>query len=377
MKNLAFNIPPITNIKIFDIKKAFKTNNFIGNSYFYNKCKNLIKKKIKTNHVFLTNSCTSAIEASLLSLNLKTRDEVIIQSYTFVSIVDILYKLGIKFKFCEVDDNFVLDLNDLKKKINKNTKVIILTHYNGNSIDFLKLKKIIKNKNITLIEDAAQVYGAKYKKFYLGSIGDFAAFSFHQTKNIHCGSGGALILNNKKYYKSLVKVLDRGTNKSDFLKKKASKYTWVSKGVSSSLTEMQSVFLYTQLKNEKKILNQRKKIYFLYKKYLKPNKKHYNLCNINKYNQSNFHMFYLKLNKLSTREHLKKYLKKHKIEATTHYEPLHLSTIIKKNTKEKKEKLPNTEKNANSILRLPLHLNLNEKEIKYISYKINSFFARI
>ena len=220
MKNLAFNIPPITNIRIFDIKKAFKANNFIGNSYFYNKCKNLIKKKIKTNHVFLTNSCTSAIEASLLSLNLKTRDEVIIQSYTFVSIVDILYKLGIKFKFCEVDDNFVLDLNDLKKKINKNTKVIILTHYNGNSIDFLKLKKIIKNKNITLIEDAAQVYGAKYKKFYLGSIGDFAAFSFHQTKNIHCGSGGALILNNKKYYKSLVKVLDRGTNKSDFLKKK-------------------------------------------------------------------------------------------------------------------------------------------------------------
>lgn len=377
MKNLAFNIPPITNIRIFDIKKAFKANNFIGNSYFYNKCKNLIKKKIKTNHVFLTNSCTSAIEASLLSLNLKTRDEVIIQSYTFVSIVDILYKLGIKFKFCEVDDNFVLDLNDLKKKINKNTKVIILTHYNGNSIDFLKLKKIIKNKNITLIEDAAQVYGAKYKKFYLGSIGDFAAFSFHQTKNIHCGSGGALILNNKKYYKSLVKVLDRGTNKSDFLKKKASKYTWVSRGVSSSLTEMQSVFLYAQLKKEKQILNKRKKIYFLYKKYLKANKKHYNLCNINKYNQSNFHMFYLKLNKLSTRDHLKEYLKKNKIEATTHYEPLHLSTIIKKNTKEKKEKLPKTEKNANSILRLPLHLNLNEKEIKYISYKINSFFARI
>ena len=377
MKNLAFNIPPITNIRIFDIKKAFKANNFIGNSYFYNKCKNLIKKKIKTNHVFLTNSCTSAIEASLLSLNLKTRDEVIIQSYTFVSIVDILYKLGIKFKFCEVDDNFVLDLNDLKKKINKNTKVIILTHYNRNSIDFLKLKKIIKNKNITLIEDAAQVYGAKYKKFYLGSIGDFAAFSFHQTKNIHCGSGGALILNNKKYYKSLVKVLDRGTNKSDFLKKKASKYTWVSRGVSSSLTEMQSVFLYAQLKKEKQILNKRKKIYFLYKKYLKANKKHYNLCNINKYNQSNFHMFYLKLNKLSTRDHLKEYLKKNKIEATTHYEPLHLSTIIKKNTKEKKEKLPKTEKNANSILRLPLHLNLNEKEIKYISYKINSFFARI
>jgi dTDP-4-amino-4,6-dideoxygalactose transaminase len=376
MKNIIFNIPSITNIKNFNIKKAFNTNNFIGNSYFHNKCVNLIKKKFKAKYIFLTNNCTSAIEAALLSLNLKRRDEVIIQSYTFVSIVDILYKLGIKFKFCDIDKNFVLDLNELKKKINKNTKVIILTHYNGNSIDFLKFKKIIKNKNITIIEDAAQVYGAKYKNLYLGSIGDFGAFSFHQTKNIHCGSGGALILNNKKYYKNLVRILDRGTNKSDFIKKKTNKYTWISKGVSSTLTEMQSVFLYSQLKKEKLILNKRKKFFYLYKKYIKTNKKYYDKSDINKYNQSNFHMFYIKLKNLSTRDHLKKYLKKFKIETTSHYEPLHLSTIIKKNTKEKNEKLKNTEKYAKSILRLPLHLSLNEKDIKFISFKINNFFTK-
>ena len=96
-----------------------------------------------------------------------------------------------------------MDLNDLKNKINKNTRVIILTHYNGNSVNFSELKKIIKNKNILIIEDAAQVYGSKYKNNLLGSYGDFSAFSFHQTKNLHCGSGGALILNNTKYLNNL------------------------------------------------------------------------------------------------------------------------------------------------------------------------------
>ena len=262
------------------------------------------------------------------------------------------------------------------KKINKNTKAIIITHYNGNSIDFLKLKKIVKKNNIVIIEDAAQVYGAKYKKSYLGSIGDFGAFSFHQTKNIHCGSGGALILNNKKYLKNLVRVLDRGTNKSDFIKKKASKYTWVSKGVSSSLTEMQSMFLFFQLKKEKVILNKRKKICLLYSKFIKPNKKYFDICITNKYNKSNFHMFYIKLKNTVARDRLKKYLKQHRIEATTHYEPLHLSKIIKNSTIGKQKYLPNTEKYAKSILRLPLHLNLNQNDIKYISYKINNFFTK-
>jgi dTDP-4-amino-4,6-dideoxygalactose transaminase len=139
---------------------------------------------------------------------------------------------------------------------------------------------------------------------------------------------------------------------------------------------MQSVFLYSQLKKEKLILNKRKKFFYLYKKYIKTNKKYYDKSDINKYNQSNFHMFYIKLKNLSTRDHLKKYLKKFKIETTSHYEPLHLSTIIKKNTKEKNEKLKNTEKYAKSILRLPLHLSLNEKDIKFISFKINNFFTK-
>ena len=373
MKKFKFNIPYISQSEFFNIKKIFKSDNFINLGFFYKKCVSLIKNKIKAKHIFLTNSCTSAIEAALLSLKLDRDDEVIIQSYTFVSIVDILFKLGIKFKFCDVDKFFTIDLNDLKKKINKNTRVIILTHYNGNSINFRTLKNIIKKKNIIIIEDAAQVYGAKYKNYFLGSIGDFGAFSFHQTKNIHSGSGGALILNNQKYYRNLRDVLDRGTNKTDFINNKANKYSWVSRGVSSSITEMQSVFLLSQLKDEKKVLNKREELFKLYKKEIRSNDKFFEICNFNKFNKSNYHMFYILLKSNNLRPKFIKFMAENKIEVTSHYEPLHLSTVIQK-TKAVKEKLPNTEKYAKRIVRLPFYFELKKKDIEYICNKINIFF---
>lgn len=370
-----FNYPNVTHHELFNIKKILKGNNFINSGKFYNDCSTLIKKKFSATNVFLTNNCTSAIEAALLSVNLKKKDEVIIQSYNFVSIVDILCKLSINFKFCDINKFFVMDLNDLKNKINKNTRVIILTHYNGNSVDFSELKKIIKNKNILIIEDAAQVYGSKYKNNLLGSYGDFSAFSFHQTKNLHCGSGGALILNNTKYLNNLKNVLDRGTNKSEFLNSKASKYTWVSKGVSSSITEMQSAFLLNQLKNEKKITTKRKKLFNLYKFYLKDLNSKRITSSFQRENTSNYHMFYILLKNLAERNKFIMYMKRKRIEVTSHYEPLHLSKFYKKNFK-KNLKLPTTEVMSKKIVRLPLHLKLNSKEIKFISSEIISFFNK-
>ena len=323
--------------------------------------------------VLLTNSCTSAIEIALISLNLKPTDEVIIPSYTFVSVADTLSKMKIKIVFCDIDKNFMIDISDLNKKINKNTKAIIVSHNNGNSINFDEIKKIIKKKNIRIIEDAAQAFGAKYKKKYLGTIGDFGCFSFHQTKNIHCGIGGALLVNNNNYQKISKIIWNRGTNRSDFMKGNVKKYVWVNQGNASHLSELQSAFLYPQLLSYKKVIQFRKKIYDKYFKLLNSLKNKIDLPNINSFNTSNYHLFYFVIHNSISRFKFINFMKKKKIKVTSHYEALHLSPMAKNKLKVK-SKLPNSESLSKRIIRLPMHTNLKNIEIHYICKNIKKFF---
>jgi len=373
MKLIKFNFPYITNTESVHLKKTLKNKYFDSNGFYSSKCKFMIAKLLKSPNVLLTSSCTGALEIACLSLNLNENDEVIIPSYTFVSAADVFLKNKVNIKFCDIDDKFVMDLNDLKSKITSKTKAIVVVHYNGNSVDFDKLKKIIKKKNIHIIEDAAQAIGAKFKKNYLGSLGDFGCFSFHNTKNIHCGFGGALIVNNQKLLKKALSIWNRGTNKNDFLKNKTSKYTWITKGASVQLSEMNSSFLYSQLKFLKKNLLLRNNFCLRYAKKLENNSDYFEIPKFNLFNKSNNHIFYLILKNKNIRPKLMIYLKKYKIETTSHYEPLHKSIAAKKFIKNNVA-LTNTEDLSKKIIRLPLHHAITNKDIDFICKKINFFF---
>jgi dTDP-4-amino-4,6-dideoxygalactose transaminase len=250
-----------------------------------------------------------------------------------------------------------------------------LTHYNGNSVDFEELNKIIIKKNICIIEDAAQAYGSKYKNQYLGTIGDFGCFSYHQTKNIHCGTGGALLINNLKYDKIATIIWNRGTNRSDFFKGNASKYVWINKGSTAYLSEIQAAFLYSQIESFNKVQKFRKFIFDRYIKQLKKIKDKIILPSINNYNISNYHLFYILLPEIKSRPNFIKFMKDHKIEVTSHYEALHLSPMIRNKLKIK-IKLPLSEELSKKIVRLPMHMNLKTNDIDYISSLTKKFILK-
>jgi dTDP-4-amino-4,6-dideoxygalactose transaminase len=365
IKKIKCNEPFITKLESKYIKNVFTKNTFANDGYYSIKCVSLIQKQLKANLLLLTNSCTTAIEIALLSLDLKPKDEVIVPSYTFVSSVDVICKMNVKIIFCDIDEKFLINLKDLKKKITKNTKAIIITHYNGNSVDFEELKKIINKKNICIIEDAAQSYGAKYKNKHLGTVGDFGCFSFHQTKNLHCGTGGALLINNLKYKRKATIIWNRGTNRSDFFKGNVKKYVWLSKGSTAYLSEVQAAFLYAQLRYFKKVHNYRKFIFWKYIKGLIDIDHKIILPSFNSFNSSNYHLFYIVLPKKVSRSDFISFMKKHNIEVTSHYEALHLSPMIRNNLKIHVE-LPISEDLSQRIVRLPMHMNLNKIEVDII-----------
>ena len=255
-KNILFNKPYITNQEISNIRKIFtkKLNSDFGyQGYFSEQCVKEIKKITKAKNVLLTSSCTGALEIITNIINIKKGDEIIIPSFTFVSAADAFVNAGAKIVFCNIDDNFIIDLEELKSKITGKTKAIVLVHYNGNSVNFEKLKKILNNKKkIFVIEDAAAALGSKYKNEFLGTKGDFGCFSFHESKNIHCGVGGALLINNETYLNKAKLIWNRGTNREDFENRMVNKYQWMISGKSCHLSEMQAAFLLSQLKSLKK-----------------------------------------------------------------------------------------------------------------------------
>ena len=375
-KIIPFNKPYITTNELTNIKKVFiKKNNpeFGYQGKFSNLCCSEIKKITKSKNVLLTSSCTGALEIISKSINIQKGDEVIIPSYNFVSSVDAFLGSGAKIIFCNIDEKFVLDLNDLKSKITKKTKAIVLVHYNGNSVDFDKLNKILKNrKKIIIIEDAAAALGSQYKNKFLGTLGDFGCYSFHESKNIHCGSGGALLVNNKKFIKNTKLIWHRGTNREAFDKKLINRYQWVAEGKSSHISELQAAFLLTQLKNFKKNLKKKKNIFYQYFNKLKKYNNHFNLPIFNKKNKSNFHTFFLVLKSPKERQKFIQFMKKNYIQAVIHYEPLHESVIGKKIYK--KKDLFTTYDLSKRIVRLPNYYDINKKQINHIIKNTIEYF---
>ena len=383
---ILFSKPYISKTEERNVLKVLRSG-ILTDGFFQNKTEDLIKKKINSNYIALTQSCTDALELASLLIDLKPNDEVIMPSYTFTSTANAVVLRNAKPVFIDIkQDDMCIDERLIENKITKKTKAIYVVHYGGKCINLNQIIKIKKKYKLYLIEDAAHSFLSSYKNKYAGTFGDIGVFSFHETKNIVGSQGGGISVNNKKLINRTNYLLDKGTDRSNFLKnykkqyiseknKKRSKkyYSWVDLGSEFRATELVSAMVYSQLLKEKQISFKRKKIWNLYKNFFK-NLKHEKISlldNEKKYHKNSYHLFILKIKSIKLASKLRAYLQKKSIPATFHYVPLHLSKYGKKF---KRSKMEVTNKIWKNVIRLPIYPELKENQIKFIKKKIFDFF---
>jgi dTDP-4-amino-4,6-dideoxygalactose transaminase len=373
---LPFNKPFLTGKETEFIEKAFLEGKFSGNGYFTRKCHDFFKDHFGFEHCFLTNSATAALEMAALLCGIEKDDEVIIPSYTFVSSATPFASRGAKIIFCDCENSSPnMDVEVLKKLITPKTKAIVAVHYAGMACDMDAVMSIASQHNLFVIEDAAHSITSSYKNTFLGSIGHCSAFSFHETKNISSGQGGMLVINDSTLTERAKIVWEKGTNRAEMETGKASKYEWVDLGSNFYPSEITAALLYSQLLSLELIQFRRKQIWETYHTnlVLLEKKGKIQLPTLKYYQSNNFHIFYLVCKSVAERDALIDYLKINNVLAVFHYMCLHKSPYIKGIT-DFQDELPNAEKYANTLVRLPIFVDLELNQVEKISELIISFY---
>ncbi|MED4454444.1 dTDP-4-amino-4,6-dideoxygalactose transaminase [Metabacillus fastidiosus] len=363
------------------LEKIFVSNNLSGDGVYTKKIHHFIEKNFKAKKTLLTTSCTSALELSMLLLDLKEGDEVILPSYTFVSSANPILLRKAKPVFVEINAQTLnMDPEDVRAKITSKTKAIIPVHYAGVACDMDNILKLAAFYKLKVIEDAAQGVNAKYKDKYLGTIGDLGCYSFHGTKNYSCGEGGSILINNNddELFQRAEIIREKGTNRSQFIRGQVDKYTWVDIGSSFLPSDLLAAVLYKQFKYLDYIQNRRESIYYRYMSALKEleERELLRLPFIPEYCQSNYHIFHILLNGEQERNMLMAFLKSRGIQTAFHYIPLHTSPMGKKLGYNEGD-FSITETISKCILRLPIYPDLTEDEQSYIIESIFCFFSEI
>ena len=371
---IPFNKPYLTGKEINFIKDAVERGKISGNGYYTKKCDSFFKKYLNNSLNLCTTSCTDALEMSAILANIKEGDEIIMPTFTFVSTANAFMLRGAKIRFVDSrNDHPGMDEEKIEEVINEKTRAIVPVHYAGVSCDMDKILALAKKYNLLVIEDAAQAIDSYYKQKPLGSIGDVGCFSFHETKNIQCGEGGLLAINNEKFSKRAEIIWEKGTNRSAFWRGEVDKYNWVDIGSSFLPSELNTAFLHAQLTELNRIQSKRKEIWNLYNEKLKIIRKiGVGFPVIPNYGSNNAHMFYLLCRSNIERTKLIKNLKKNNIHSVFHYVCLHDSPYFKE--KHDKREMPNAKRFEDCLVRLPLWIDIKENEVKYIIEKILIFF---
>jgi dTDP-4-amino-4,6-dideoxygalactose transaminase len=339
------------------------------------KSQQFLENKYKFSNVFLTNSCTTALEMAALLVEIEPGDEVILPSFTYVSTANAFALRGAKLVFADSKLNHPnIDEDQIERLITTKTKAIVLVHYAGVACDMDKVISIARKNNIFVIEDAAQCIDSFYKNKALGIFGDIACFSFHETKNIHCGEGGCIVINNANLVSRADRIKNKGTNRSEFMRNEVKKYEWVDLGFSSTPSAISVAFLYPQLLDIDIVQEKRKKIWNRYLKNLSIASitDKVQLPIIPDYASNNAHIFYLVCKSENERNLLINHLKKNSIQAVFHYQSLHNSPYYL--NKHNASELPQADRYSKCLLRLPLYFDLSLKEVDFISEKIIEFY---
>ena len=373
---ISFNVPPVAGKELIYLEEAIRSKKICGDGAFTKRCSKWLEEQTGSERVLLTTSCTHATELAAILADIKPGDEVIMPSYTFVSTADAFVLRGAKAVFVDIrPDTMNIDETLIEDAVTEKTKAIVPVHYAGVSCEMDTICDIAKRHNLYVIEDAAQGVMATYKGRPLGTIGDYGCYSFHETKNLSMGEGGALLIKDKANILRAEIVREKGTNRSQFFRGEIDKYTWMDAGSSYLPSELNAAYLWAQLEDAQKIYDDRMRSWNLYYEQLKPlaDEGRIELPVIPEGCVHNAHMFYIKTKDLKERTDLIFYLKGKQINSVFHYIPLHSSPAGKKlGVFHGEDKY--TTRESERLLRLPMYYGLGKENIECVTESIKNFY---
>lgn len=371
-----FNKPFLIENELNYIKEAIDKGILRGDGIYTKKCHELLEEKLGCKKALLTHSCTAALEMAAILLDIQAGDEIIMPSYTFVSTANAFVLMGGVPVFVDIrPDTLNIDENLIETAITDKTKAICVVHYAGVSCEMDKIIEIAKKYNLYIVEDAAQALSSTYKSKQLGTIGDLACFSFHETKNVISGEGGALVINNEKFIERAEIIREKGTNRSKFFRGQVDKYTWVDIGSSFLPSDMIAAFLYSQLENMDKINEKRLWIWYKYDEFFKQYDNIIRRPIIPDDCKHNAHMYYVLFKNLDIRTKFIDFMKQNQICTVFHYIPLHSSPAGMKYCKTV-GKMDVTNNASDTLVRLPMFYELDDNMLSDIFDKINKFLEQ-
>ncbi|MGG7664181.1 dTDP-4-amino-4,6-dideoxygalactose transaminase [Dyadobacter sp. BHUBP1] len=371
---IPFNKPYLTGKEAHYLYQAVLSGKISGDGIFTKKCHSLFEERYGFQKSLLTTSCTDALEMAAILVNIEPGDEVIAPSYTFVSTVNAFVLRGAKIVFVDcLPDHPNMDVSQIEALITPKTKVILPVHYAGVACDMAPIMELAAKYGLFVIEDAAQAIDSFFDSRPLGGIGHMGAFSFHETKNIISGEGGMLAINEPGLTERAEIIREKGTNRSQFFRGQVDKYSWVDIGSSFLPSDIIAAFLFAQLEHLDDIQAKRKAIWNLYNEKLAPLSGYgVQLPYIPGFATNNAHMFYLVCNSLDERTALIQLLKDNGILSVFHYLSLHKSQFYAQ--KHDGRALPETDRYADCLVRLPLFYELETEDVLKITDLILGFY---
>ncbi|MDY0036065.1 MAG: dTDP-4-amino-4,6-dideoxygalactose transaminase [Zoogloea oleivorans] len=368
--NIPFNKPYMTGKELWNIAQAHANGHLAGDGEFTKRCSRWLEARTGANKALLTHSCTAALEMAALLADIQPGDEVIMPSYTFVSTANAFVLRGAVPVFVDIrPDTLNIDETLIEAAITERTKAIVPVHYAGVGCEMDTIMAIANKHGLLVIEDAAQAVMANYKGRPLGSIGQMGALSFHETKNIISGEGGALLVNSPHYAERAEVIREKGTNRSQFFRGQVDKYTWVDIGSSYLPGEIIAAFLAAQMEEADSITRQRLAVWNTYHQWLAEAEKAGKLRRpvVPAHCAHNAHMYYILLPDLEHRTVFIDKLRKVGINTVFHYIPLHSAPAGQRNGRTHGE-LRVTNEMSERLVRLPLWVGLEEQQAEVIQH---------
>ena len=368
---IPFNKPYCSGRELDYMKVVCGSMTMSGNGDFTKRCHAFFEERYGFKKCLLTTSGTDALEMCAMLCELHPGDEVIVPSYTFVSSAIAFLREGAKVVFADSGaDNPNITVDTIRPLINEHTKVIVVVHYAGVACDMDAIMRFAEEHHLLVVEDAAHSIDSFYKDRPLGSIGHLGAFSFHETKNINCGEGGMLVVNDERFIRRSEIIWEKGTNRAEFYRGMVNKYGWCDIGSSFLPSEFNAAFLWAQLEQLEDIQGKRIRIWNIYDSILRGNVEQYGiqLPDIPDYATNNGHMYYLVCQSLEQRTRLMAALKEQGIQTTFHYLPLHSSVYYKDQFHG--APLTNCDRYGDCLVRLPLFYELSDDDATRIAQLI-------
>lgn len=358
---IPFNKPVWLGHETERVEEAIRVNGHAsGGGPFGKRCEALLERRL-SQRTMLVSSGTHALEMAALLLDITPGDEVVVPSFTFVSTANAFALRGARIVFVDVDRDGNLDVDRVAEVLGPRTRAVVAVHYGGNSCDLAALLRVCGA--VPVVEDAAQALGAGFAGKPLGTFGVLGAFSFHETKNVGCGEGGALSLGDERLVERAEYIRDKGTNRRKFLSGLVDKYTWVDVGSSFALSDLNAAYLVDQLEELGRIQARRKTLHETYLAALSPSLARAGAYAVRPHplNAPNHHLFGIVLGSPEQRGRFILHMRRHEILTPFHYVALHLSPMGRRYHAPDRP-LPNSERLSSCLVRLPLYFNMTDAE---------------